>query len=62
MVRTVYMVFRLPCLQEDEGREFHEGTFETKRAAKDFIERATDHDRGYFKQSDYEIRESERKL
>lgn len=51
-----YLVFRLPCLPEDEGRQHYLGTFATKEEAEAFVQSEV----GYFKRGDYRILEDKK--
>ena len=48
----MFIVMRLPVLMEDEGRHFYIKSFNTKKEAKEWVERQKAE---YFKPSDYYI-------
>ena len=50
-----YIVMRMPCLMEDEGRSFYIGSANTKEEAEKIIECETAD--GYFTKNNYKIYE-----
>jgi hypothetical protein len=57
LIKKEYAIFRLPCLQEDEGRMFFIGTEYSKEAAEKLIKREVKSGGNYFRISDYAIYE-----
>jgi hypothetical protein len=45
----MFVLFRAPCMMEDEGRHFHYGTFETREE----MEKAVQKELGYFSSSNF---------